>query len=206
METKSNNGIVYLIQQNKFLKIGFTTDLEKRLKDYQTHNANFELLYSIQGTRSLEKGLHNKFNHFRYNNEWFFYNDEIIDLFRKYSKQNQYKSKIIKHFYDNLKPFYDLNSMIATRLMYILIEISNSKTGIFTLNTSKRKSFLEKLNIKSSQLSRALKQLICNLIITELEKDTYMINPFVFWCGNNKDMEKARNRFYLLNSEYMNLI
>jgi Meiotically up-regulated gene 113 len=49
---------VYLVRIGKHVKIGFSTNVTKRLKTYQTASADIQLLLSIPGDRTLEKRLH----------------------------------------------------------------------------------------------------------------------------------------------------
>lgn len=50
--------MLYLIKSQQYVKIGFTTDLEKRMSIYTTHNPDFELLDTCIGTLKDEKSLH----------------------------------------------------------------------------------------------------------------------------------------------------
>ena len=71
-------------QFEKRLKIGYTDNLENRLKAYLTTNPDIILLQTREGDTSLESYLHKKFEKYRYKDsrEWFYYNQEIIDHFQ----------------------------------------------------------------------------------------------------------------------------
>ena len=71
-------------QFEKRLKIGYTDNLENRLKANLTTNPDFMLLQTREGDTSLESYLHKKFEKYRYKDskEWFYYNQEIIDHFQ----------------------------------------------------------------------------------------------------------------------------
>ena len=71
-------------QFEKRLKIGYTDNLENRLKAYQTTNPDFILLQTRDGDTTIESYLHKKFEKYRYKDskEWFYYNQEIIDYFQ----------------------------------------------------------------------------------------------------------------------------
>ena len=81
--------MIYLIKTNygvmSLLKIGYTNNIENRLKDYRTHNPLVELISSREGSPELENFLHKYFSEYSYSNqpEWFYYNDYIIDNFLK---------------------------------------------------------------------------------------------------------------------------
>lgn len=50
--------MIYLLKSGKFLKIGFTSNIENRIKQYKTHNPDILVLSMIEGTREDEKKLH----------------------------------------------------------------------------------------------------------------------------------------------------
>ena len=71
-------------QFEKRLKIGYTDNLENRLKAYQVANPGFILLDTREGDTRVESYLHKKFEKYRYSDnsrEWFHYSQEIIDNF-----------------------------------------------------------------------------------------------------------------------------
>lgn len=76
----AGNSVVYFIKSDGLIKIGFSTNLKKRLQTYATHNAfDVDLLGTIPGEQSLEKELHAKFRQFRVHREWFRFVQEIQD-------------------------------------------------------------------------------------------------------------------------------
>ena len=92
--------MIYLIQSvykddndnyHDILKIGYTSNLEKRLSHYTSHNFGFKLLKTREGNEELEKLLHYYFNKYlikeSHNREWFEYNEEIINEFEKLEKE-----------------------------------------------------------------------------------------------------------------------
>ena len=70
---------------DKIIKIGYCKDDNKkhRLGAYITENPSIILLYTIPGgTEQDEKNLHHRFRKYLvYGNEWFSYNQEILDFF-----------------------------------------------------------------------------------------------------------------------------
>ena len=71
-------------QFERRLKIGYTDNLENRLKAYLTTNPDFMLLQTREGDTIIESYLHKKFEKYKYKDskEWFYYNQEIIDYFQ----------------------------------------------------------------------------------------------------------------------------
>jgi hypothetical protein len=77
---KSSGPVVYLISTDnpEFVKIGFTTRLDHRLKSLRTASHVEPTVHlTIPGTRTLEGELHTRFEAARYNREWFRLTDEI---------------------------------------------------------------------------------------------------------------------------------
>ena len=92
--------MIYLIQDayidendnfHKVLKIGYTSNIDSRISQYTSHNFGFKLLKTREGDEELEKLLHYYFNKYlikeSHNREWFEYNDEIINEFDKFEKE-----------------------------------------------------------------------------------------------------------------------
>ena len=80
--------MLYLVKSNLALKIGSTNNLKLRMKDYKTHNPDFELLDIADGTETEEKILHSKLNNFRYkgSREWFKDCNEVRNEWNNYVK------------------------------------------------------------------------------------------------------------------------
>jgi hypothetical protein len=77
---KASGPVVYLISTDnpEFVKIGFTTCLERRLRSLRTASHVEPTVHlTIQGTQSLERELHTLFEAARYNREWFRLTEEI---------------------------------------------------------------------------------------------------------------------------------
>jgi len=77
---KSSGPVVYLIRTDnfEFVKIGFTTCLERRLRSLRTASHVEPTIHlTIRGTRSLERELHTRFAAARHNREWFRLTDVI---------------------------------------------------------------------------------------------------------------------------------
>jgi predicted transcriptional regulator len=80
-----NNGYVYLFHDSTrdLLKIGFSTNVEKRLKNIKSQfNSNITHISHYDGGIIEENRLQSKFSHLKYHNEWFHYNEDIISEFK----------------------------------------------------------------------------------------------------------------------------
>lgn len=67
-------GFVYFIQGESGgpIKIGYTTDIERRLKDLQTGYPDIlKLLMAFRGNQEYEKALHKQLQPYRLSGEWF---------------------------------------------------------------------------------------------------------------------------------------
>lgn len=69
----SQRDAVYFIEDNiERIKIGFSNDPQKRLRELQTGSSNsLHLIGSIPGGKHLESKLHSNFAHLKLKNEWF---------------------------------------------------------------------------------------------------------------------------------------
>jgi len=63
--------IVYFVAIGKHIKIGVTTNLDKRLKAFLTSATQVEVLLTIPGDRALEQSLHEKLAECRIERELF---------------------------------------------------------------------------------------------------------------------------------------
>jgi hypothetical protein len=72
LANKPERGVVYFIRSGAHVKIGFTTDLEKRLSTLQTATVDgIELLGTIACTSDRERLFHINFGRCRHRGEWF---------------------------------------------------------------------------------------------------------------------------------------
>lgn len=75
---------LYLIQHKEiteYTKIGYTTDIEKRIKSLQTASpTGINLIYLVESDYAykMEQSLHNQYSHKNSNLEWFKLSDNDI--------------------------------------------------------------------------------------------------------------------------------
>ena len=78
--------MLYLIklrgETNTLLKIGYTKNIDKRLKTYKTHNPLIELVDIKEGSIFDESCLHNQLKEYLFDDskEWFIENNEIYNI------------------------------------------------------------------------------------------------------------------------------
>ena len=85
---------VYFISSDDKIKIGYTKNIKRRLKQLQTSNSSQLLLLGyIEGDKDVEKQLHKRFAQYRIrkNGEWFNCSDEILDYINEYNLEPNIK-------------------------------------------------------------------------------------------------------------------
>lgn len=71
--------VIYFVRSGDAVKIGFTSDLEARLRVLRTDTAGeIELLAVMEGDRREEARLHADFKHLRIKREWFRAEEELL--------------------------------------------------------------------------------------------------------------------------------
>ena len=66
--------MIYFIKQGQYVKIGYTENLSRRVKELQTASPQpLKVLLTIPGSRETEKALHSFFSSKRVNGEWLHY-------------------------------------------------------------------------------------------------------------------------------------
>ena len=98
--------MIYLIsveyRYETLLKIGYTADKnsKKRFDTYKMHNPKSVVLFTIPGgTEKHEKAIHNKFRSFLYSdygNEWFNFDQSIIDFFTIHTTKESLENDLIE--------------------------------------------------------------------------------------------------------------
>lgn len=73
--------MLYLIESQGFLKIGFSNDIDKRIDSYHTENPKFEVISIREGDRKDESYLHFLFKDYIDHREWMKYENFIVKLF-----------------------------------------------------------------------------------------------------------------------------
>lgn len=79
--TNTNKGFVYIVSgYNNLYKIGYTSDLKKRMKNYNHYNIESDLIFCIESEFAFElEGIVHKFLlPFNERGEWFRLNDQNL--------------------------------------------------------------------------------------------------------------------------------
>ncbi|APR02433.1 TPA: GIY-YIG nuclease family protein [Clostridium botulinum] len=96
----NKNGTVYFILDTSaanLVKIGFTRNLKRRIKQLETSNCNLRLIHKIENCdMEYEKSLHIFFQTERVKNEWFNYGDSIKEWIKRDKIKKEYFEKVKK--------------------------------------------------------------------------------------------------------------
>lgn len=78
--------MLYLISSSHYIKIGYSSDINKRISQYTTCNPDYRILDTYkEGTKKDESNLHNILSEYTYRGEWMYYNDQIIKVWNDYT-------------------------------------------------------------------------------------------------------------------------
>ena len=184
--------MIYLIDQDNYYKIGYTSNLERRLKEYSTHNINFKLIDTIEGDKSFEDLLHKKFKHLKYNNEWFHKNAEILEYFKNTKGIKDIPKDFVYMFPRVLEKTTKLTEASLKVLNYVVLNANFAGDppigNIFNLNGFYNK-IIEVTKLKKSAIAKAFK-ILTNLELLIKDKKArgvYYVNPLYFWKGKLSD-------------------
>lgn len=146
--------MIYVLKENQNLKVGYSSNLDKRLKQYKTHNNNFSLLMITEGDRILEKEIHLKLKDYKIRTEWFNYCTETIEILRNYS----------------FEEFIEL-----TKLEHNLINILKPY-GRLHIIKSEKQVWANKLNITLNQINNIIYTLVSKKILIKESRTIYNIH------------------------------
>ena len=148
----------------KLLKIGYCRDDREKVRTatYLTENPTIKTLFTIPGgTEQDEKNLHHRFrNYLKYGNEWFSYEQEILDFF---------KTHTTKESLEELDTYYSKKK---------LIELEQLKNARFLENKQKYiNPILHNLGdieiIEYVKKQEELAKVLNNLFLTFSDIDSY---------------------------------
>lgn len=95
--------MLYLIKDRDYLKIGYSANIDQRKKAYETTNCYAEIIMTKDGTMKDEKVLHELCKQWRYKNEWFYYDDEILRIFEEYKPDQEERIEELEKTIEILK-------------------------------------------------------------------------------------------------------
>lgn len=78
--------MLYLIECGDYYKIGYASDIDRRLKQYNTHNPDYIVIDTKEGDTKDEALLHRRCKEFRIKGEWFEKCADVLDAWYTYEK------------------------------------------------------------------------------------------------------------------------
>lgn len=177
-------GYTYLIEQQDKYKIGFTTDLGKRMSQYKTHNCDFKLLYVIRG--NIEKELHNKFKEYKVYTEWFNADIEILSYFKENGESVFIGEKDLILNANLFCIVCDELSGQAIKLFIVIMKYAlydeKGEGNLFYTSDIHYKQDIEHMKLKKN-ISRTLKELCDKGLLHRINNGVYRLNPQIAYAG-----------------------
>jgi hypothetical protein len=112
--------MLYLIKEygknnKEYLKIGKADNVNKRIQQYNTDCAEFELIDTFEGSIPDESLLHSFLEKYKIKGEWMEYNEEILLLWKLYKELRpkiresilQHENYIERSWYDTQLEYYE---------------------------------------------------------------------------------------------------
>ena len=184
--------MLYLIKlkgkTNTLLKIGYTKNIDKRLKTYKTHNPLIELVDVKEGGIIDESFLHNKLKEYLFDDskEWFIEDNEIYNIWNNYDSKkltNDKEETILK--IKIFKKLIEIANLINTKNSeYLTIYLGDVKGS--RKDTMFNYFFKEELHITKSQYTKGISKLIEEYFLINTKNDKiFILNPSIIEYVNN---------------------
>ena len=167
--------MLYLIKSYSAIKIGSTNNIKMRMREYKTHNPDFELIDIADGTESEEKILHSKLKDFKYKNskEWFIDCEKVREEWNNYVKTT--KKKYSQYDIEKCKPY---NVYIDDYTIHQFgINVLYNEPLYNIINGKHYKNIIEWLELENKSISQ-----ITNLFIFVSECPYRFINASKIEC------------------------
>lgn len=183
--------MLYLIKDTDFLKIGYSSNIEERMKEYATHNPSYELIGVREGDKEFEKFFHNRFKEFRLRNEWFEYKDIIVEDFLNYKDKiyNYPEGESISTMFVFFKlgdKLLEMKSFTSINIIFYIASHCQYNTGKILFSSDERKRCAKATGKSTNSITNALKTLEDYNLIKRLPEKYIYVNPLYFWRGDLK--------------------
>lgn len=194
--------MIYLIEDDSYYKIGYTTNIYTRLNTYKTHNLNARLVSIKDGNLEDEKLLHNKLCKYLVSNEWYLKEQAVLDEFNNYDSNELRRKFITNKICDEYvmynEAFTKTNSIYKKFILSIIPYVSETYEGkignSFTLNDYVESEIASKLGIRPIDVRGVVSQLKFSkiLIKDKLIDNKYWISPKYLYVGDIKYLEQLK--------------
>lgn len=188
------NEVLYLIKSRDRFKIGYTSNLKKRLNTYLTHNPDIELLAYKQGNKNDEKELHIKYKKYLIEkSEWMIIpKEEIKDILKDFEENSCLKSSIMV----NLKSIDNLINLDGNLIRLLLCIVYCEELSLLDkdeeccfYNNKLFKNHIREANLDLTDgaIDVYVSQLTKQGFLIKKCKGCYMLNPNYFFKGRVRD-------------------
>lgn len=141
--------MLYLIKEygknnKEYLKIGKADNINKRMQQYNTDCAEFELIDSFEGSTPEEGLLHLFLEKYKIKGEWMEYNEEILLLWKLYKEiRPKVRESILQHEHYIEKSWYDTQ-----------VEYYENKIKEYNQKLNSYKDIQERINILEQSIKK----------------------------------------------------
>lgn len=160
--------MIYFIKSGEFLKVGYSTDVPKRMKQYATHNPSFELLYIINGDQKLEKQIQSELSDYHFRLEWFYMDDYV-----KY---------MIDYLKEKYKDWVEDETSIQAKMRDVeqefiqLIQSSVKEVTNFAATKYYKQKWAKELKVPFKNIDSIIRKLIKKEILYKVTEGIYGMN------------------------------
>lgn len=175
--------MVYLIVNDKeyVCKIGYSENPKMRLISLQTGCPYpLRLVRTIEGDIKKEKEIHQMFEDYRMEGEWFQYNRNIKEFFKI-----ELEEPVV--FYNIALPYI---SHAEHRLLVTLSKYVEYNTNEFYLNVKRKEELVEITGLKYNTISQGLTRLVKKNLLLRVSNSTFQMNPNIMFKG--EDLQRAK--------------
>lgn len=155
--------MVYLIENNGYYKVGYTSDWTIREQAYKSQAFGFKLIdLKEDWDRKDEKALHQKLKKFWVFSEWFQKNDQVLEIFNRHEHIHEFMS--INELY--IKNIQEADKGNKKRKQYNELSSINN-VSFNTIDEDQLDQYIESVRI--DQIEEDISRI--NDRLTKLEKD-----------------------------------
>ena len=184
--------MIYLItnKASNTCKIGYSRTPQQRIKELQTSNPfKLNLDFIINGDFTREKEIHNLFNNYRLNGEWFNLNDLILNYFKEESLKPLIKEILVDKYSfqkeSNLPEYLKSISDIG-----ILLWLNFYKDNKIYLVKNFKEELAKIVKTSLPTIEKGIKELCDKQLLTRIATSTYLINPDLVYSKTDKERER----------------
>lgn len=160
------------------LKIGYTKDLEQRIKTYKTHNPLIELIDTQSGEIKDETILHNQLLNYSFegSNEWFVENEEIYNVWNSYKSLNKKEDENLNLYMKIFKRIFEVVKLINPKQQKYIRAYLGEVSG-YPKNTFFKYFIKDMFNINLQEYKQILSILEESNYLIPIGENLYILHP-----------------------------